>query len=334
LWRYGKTGLGSNLVLDFNNIICKNLKNIVYLVFNYMKIILFIIVFLIVLFIYVHLNYQISTSNDLEIYEIENPWSKSSLDEVCYSKQPVRFMYNNNDIIDNINLSFISQQYNAFDVKIRKMNETDDKAELYLPFSVGEVSKLLENDVSGVYITENNIDFLEETNLIKVFKYNDDVLRPPLVSNCNYDFISSSLNTNTLLQYKLNYRNFFLVTEGSVKLKLISPDYTKYLHVNKDYYNFLFTSPINCWDIQREYSSDYNKVKSMEIILKQGDIIFIPAYWWYSFSFLNISTIACFHYRTYANTLSISPEICKSMLQKQNIKRNKNNVVSFDDNQE
>ena len=111
---------------------------------------LFIITFCIVLFIYIHINYQLSTSNDLEIFELENPWSKEILDNICYNKQPIRFNFSNDEIIKNINLSFIEQQYNAFDIKIRNIKDNDNK--LHLPFSVGEISKLFENDTEGIYI--------------------------------------------------------------------------------------------------------------------------------------------------------------------------------------
>jgi hypothetical protein len=286
---------------------------------------LFIIIFCIVLFIYIHINYQLSTSNDLEIFELENPWSKEILDNICYNKQPIRFNFSNDEIIKNINLSFIEQQYNAFDIKIRNIKDNDNK--LYLPFSVGEISKLFENDSEGIYITENNEDFLNETALMKIFKHNDNNLRPPWVSNCKYDFISGTKNSIIPLQYKISYRNFIMVTEGNVNLKLISPDYNKYLHLDKDYENFYFYSPINCWNTQKEYLIDFNKVKSLEINLNQGDIVYIPSYWWYSIKFNQISSLATFYYSTYANTIAILPDLFINFLQNQNVKHRINNII-------
>jgi hypothetical protein len=287
---------------------------------------LFIITFCIVLFIYIHINYQLSTSNDLEIFELENPWSKEILDNICYNKQPIKFNFSNDEILKNINLSFIEQKYNAFDIKIRNIKDNKDN-KLHLPFSIGEISKLFENDSNGNYITENNEDFLNESALIKIFKHNDNNLRPPWVSNCKYDFISGTKNSIIPLQYKISYRNFIMVTEGSVNLKLISPDYTKYLHLDKDYENFYFNSPINCWDTQKEYQIDYNKVKSLEITLQQGDIVYIPSYWWYSIKFNQISSLASFYYSTYANTIAILPDLFVNFLQNQNIKHRINNII-------
>ena len=48
----------------------------------------------------------------------------------------------------------------------------------------------------------NNEDFLNETALMKIFKHNDNNLRPPWVSNCKYDFISGT--KNSIIPFKIN----------------------------------------------------------------------------------------------------------------------------------
>ena len=81
-----------------------------------------------------------------------------------------------------------------------------------------------------------------------------------MVSNCAYDFCSGSLKSYTPLRYNLNYRNYLCVTQGKIRIKLISPVYSKYLYESKDYDNFEFRSPINPWDVQKEYTKDFNKL--------------------------------------------------------------------------
>ena len=49
---------------------------------------------MVVLFIYVHVFFHISTSDDLEVYEIKMP-SKDKLEELCDLKQPVKLSYTN-----------------------------------------------------------------------------------------------------------------------------------------------------------------------------------------------------------------------------------------------
>ena len=280
-----------------------------------------ILIFCIVLFLYLHIYFQLKTSNDLEVYEIEQP-SKDKLEEICDLRQPVIFDYQNDSLLETCKVAAIVEHYSAFDVKLRNVKEVDDNTDLHIPVTLKAVVTLLSGDKDAKYISEKNGDFLEETGIIKNYKYNDAFLRPPMVSNCFYDFLTASQNTETVLQYSVNYRNFYLVTHGSIKIKLIPPKSARYLYPVEDYENFEFRSPLNPWSIQRQYKADFDKMKTLEIELTPGKIIYIPAYWWYSIKFMEPLTSVCvFKYRTYMNTVAILPKLCMKTLQRQNTKR-------------
>jgi hypothetical protein len=289
-----------------------------------MSIIFRIFIFCIVLFFYIHIFFHIKTSNDLEVYEIEQP-SKDKLEEICDLRQPVLFNFHNK-LNQICSLDEISKTYGAFDIKIRntkkEINPEDDiKPELYVPITLKAAQKLFESDEEAKFISESNSEFLDETALQKKIKYNDEFIRPYMVSSCNYDILMASKETSTPLRYELSYRNYYLVTQGEVTIKLTPPKSSKYLYPVKDYDNFEFRSPVNPWDVQPEYGPDFDKVKCLEITLKPGQIIYIPAYWWYSMKFAENTSIACFHYKTYMNTLAIIPHLFMKILQSQNIKR-------------
>ena len=80
----------------------------------------------------------------------------------------------------------------------------------------------------------------------------------------------------------------------------------KYLDIIEDYDNFEFRSPINPWDVQKEYRADFDKVKCLEVKILKGQILFIPAFWWYSIEFADKATVASFKYRTYMNGIAIA----------------------------
>jgi hypothetical protein len=88
-----------------------------------------------------------------------------------------------------------------------------------------------------------------------------------------------------------------------------------------DYENFEFRSPINPWNVQSLYASDFDKVKCLEVKLQVGQTIFIPAYWWYSIRFGKNTSLSCFRYRTYMNNVAILPKTIMYLLQNQNVKR-------------
>jgi len=279
-----------------------------------------IFIFCVVLFLYLHINYHLKCSNDLEVYTIERP-SKGKLEEICDIRQPVVFDFRNEKILSKCNLSVLDDNYGAFDIHLRDKTNNDESSELYLPFLLKEAINVLRDDKEGKYISENNEDFLKETAVIKDYRYNDSFLRPPLVSKCIYDLLFGSVGSKTPLRYDLNYRNYYYVTSGKVQIKLIPPHSGKYLYPEKDYDNFEFRSPVNVWDVQSEYKANFAKVKVLDVDLNEGEIIYIPAYWWYSIKYEKLSSVCSFKYRTFMNVLAISPELVLSMLQSQNIKR-------------
>ena len=292
-----------------------------------------ILIFCIVLFLYLHIYFQLKTSSDLEVYEIEQP-SKEKLEEICDLRQPVIFDYQNDSLLETCKLSQITEHYSAFDVKLRNVKEMDDNTDLHIPVTLKAALSIVSGDKDAKYVSEKNGDFLEETGIIKNYKYNDAFLRPPMVSNCFYDFLTGSQNTETVLQYSVNYRNFYLVTHGVIKIKLIPPKSARYLYPIEDYENFEFRSPLNPWAIQRQYKADFDKIKTLEIELTPGKIIYIPAYWWYSIKFVEpLSSICVFKYRTYMNTVAILPKLCMKTLQRQNTKREVVKKVRFQKNE-
>jgi hypothetical protein len=295
-----------------------------------LKIFIAFFVFCLVLFIYLHINFHFKTSDDLEVYEIEQG-SKDKLEEICDLRQPVIFDFDSEKIIEYSNKTYLSSNYHAFEIKIRNTKDTDYNSEIYIPFPLHSAVKLVKEDTTSSYFSENNADFLQETGVIKSFQYNDEFLRPYMVSNCNYDVMIGSQDTVTPFRYELNYRNHFLVTEGSVTIKMAPPKSSKYLHTVYDYENFEFRSPVNPWSPQKQYAVDFDKIKCLEVVLTPGKTLHIPAYWWYSIKFSKDSSISCFRYRTYMNNAAISSHIAMYALQLQNVKRN--TVKKMDINQ-
>jgi len=279
-----------------------------------------VLIFCIVLFLYIHINFHLKVSDDLEVYEIDQP-SKDKLEEICDMRQPVIFDYKVDELIQECNIAYIEQNYGAFDIKVRNVKEYDSNSELYLPVTLNTATEIFRKDNEERFVSENNSEFLEETSMIKNFRANDNFLRPFSVSNCYYDLLFSSKNTKTPLKYELNYRNFYLVTQGSIRVKLLPPKSSKYLYTIKDYDNFEFLSPVNPWNVQSQFKPDYDKLKTLEVTLNAGQIVYIPAYWWYSIEFSENTSVCVFKYKTYMNNIAISNHLLVNLLQSQNVKR-------------
>ena len=290
-----------------------------------------IFVFCIVLFLYLHIYFHLKQSNDLEVYEIEQP-SKQRLEEVCDTRQPTTFYYSNDQLLHLASYNSIYSNYRAFDIQMRDISNsvsflndsqiTTDANELYIPIALKVANEAFKTDKESKYLSENNSEFIEETGILKLFQLNDEFLRPYMVSNCFYDYMIASTGTHTPLRYEVNYRNYFLVTQGRAKILLIPPKYSKYLFPVNDYENFEFISPVNPWNVQPDYQNEFDKLKTLEVELTSGMMLYIPAYWWYSIKFIDTYTSVCsFKYRTYMSSISILPRLCMKVLQNHNVKR-------------
>ena len=295
-----------------------------------MEIIIGFFIFCLVLFIYLHIQFHLKTGEDLEMYEVDEP-SKEKLEEICDIRQPVLFDFDNKKIIENTNKTYIAANYYAFETKVRNIKDDSD-LELYMPLPLHATIKLFDEDKTSSYFSENNGEFLAETGIVKSMKYNDEFLRPYMVSNCNYDIMMGSAGVCTPFRYEINYRNFFLITQGSAQIKITPPHNTRYLYPNYDYENFEFRSPVNPWSPQAKYKADFDKMKCLEFTLTPGKTLFLPAYWWYSIKFINSDTsISCFRYRTYMNNVAVLPYRGLHALQIQNVKRNVAKKVSINE---
>ena len=75
-----------------------------------MKILIGFFIFCLVLFIYLHIQFHLKTSEDLEMYEVEEP-SKNKLEEICDLRQPVLFNFESDKIVETTNKNYISNHY-------------------------------------------------------------------------------------------------------------------------------------------------------------------------------------------------------------------------------
>lgn len=286
-----------------------------------MYILLNILILVIILFLYIHINFYLTTSNYLEIYEIEF-LSKENFEELCNIKQPLlikKFVFNDDHLINSFNINNINTNYGNFDVKL--YNKENNNIPIYIEFN--KINNIFNSDTSGNYFSEYNNDFLIESSLTKIFSMIDNSLRPYGLINASYDIIFGSINSYNNFKYTLNARNYLYALDGEIEITLTIPNNKKYLNIEKDCINNEFYSNDDIYNETGNFLKDYNKIKFMKVKLSKGDLLYIPSYWFYSIKFLlKDSIILNFKYNTYMSLLSILPETIQSYLQNNNIKNN------------
>lgn len=288
-------------------------------------------IFGIVLLLYLHIFYQLKTSNDKEIYDVQDV-TKEKLEEICDLRQPALFNYSNNRVVDKTREVFsdVEGKYKNLAMNIHNSNIRDENNMVELTFENSK--KLFKDDKKGNYTTYDNEYFLQKTKLQEVIENTDTYLKPALSSYSTYDICLGSDDASDPLKYEVNYRNFISVIAGSVKIKLFSPNKAGNLYENKDYHKFKFTSPINPWQVQPKYKKDIDLMEQMDVTVSTGRTIFIPAYWWYSIQYKKNSIVCLHKYRTYMNDLAILPKLIKHFLQSHNVKHRTIPVVKQESN--
>jgi mannose-6-phosphate isomerase-like protein (cupin superfamily) len=279
-----------------------------------------LIIFICVLFIYIHINHQFKRSEDLEIYEMDYN-TNAQLQDICDVKQPVLFQFEPivPSVFENIDLPTLSKQYGEEIMNVKDTNDyaksTGELSVQSIPIKCSNVNKVFLNDASSHYYTENNDWFLEETEIVSKIRPVDEYLKPRFTVQTKYDYISGSNNTCTPLRYHLNYREYYIVTSGKIRVKMTPWKNSKYLHPIKDYDNYEFRSTFNTWVAP---TPEMEKVRFLEFTVEKGNVLYIPSYWWYSIQFTDNTSLYAITYNSIMNIVAYTPQWILYFLQQQN----------------
>jgi len=298
-----------------------------------MSILINILLFLIILFLYIHITHQLKRSEDLEIYEMDYS-TNTNLQEVCEIKQPVLLNYKNinPEFFDSLNVNSLGN-IGSNELKIKEINDywkSDDTVDFVLiPFQSAET--LINSDTQSNYFSENNNDFIEETGLIKFYQENDVNLKPTACLQTKYDIMMGSKSVTLPLRYHTCYRQFLCVNSGKIHVKMTPWKSTKYMYPIYDYENYEFRSPINVWNPQQKYMNEMDKIKFLEFDVLEGYVLNIPPYWWYSIKYSEEPTmISGFTYNSVMNCLANIPNWGLYFLQQHNIKKRLTKTIDID----
>lgn len=274
-----------------------------------------VIIFVVVLFLYIHMTAQFKKSEDLEIYEMDYT-TNQQLNETCELRQPVLFELDP-ELFYNVDISG--------DVNIKDRNDFETGDYITMPYS--NANTLIKTDPKGRFYSENNTDIPNNKN-----KEADDYFKPNFNVISRQDVMFGSKGARTALRYHTGSRKFICVNTGKIQIKMTPWKSRKYLHPVCDYEHYEFRSPIDAWDPQPKYLNDYEKVKFLEFDVDNGYVLYIPPYWFYSIKFFDEYTqLSEYNYNTAINCVANSNKYFMYYLQQSNIKKKElNTVVSLD----
>jgi hypothetical protein len=261
-----------------------------------------IIIFITVLFLYIHINEQWRKSEQLEIYEMDYT-TPTYLTEICRLKQPVLF-----ELRDTIRPIHIADT--NIDVDVKDSNDymkPDPVDPFVLTYSAART--LFHNDKNSQYFMETRInnDLYDYGPLEKIMK--------PLSSLYSTHYLLAGSNhASTPLKYHTSDRKFITVINGRIRVIMTPWKSRKLLNPIHDYENYEFRTQYNPWKMTD------SRLKFLEFDVNTGCVLFIPAYWWSSIKFLDPdTTVESGRYNSIQNVLANSKDFLLYYLQQTNI---------------
>jgi hypothetical protein len=271
---------------------------------------LYLILFFIILFSYIHVQKQWKIVSSHEIFEYDYR-SLKELQPVCEYKQPIVFSL---DIPTYLEAFHINSLHIC---DLRDRTKENSYIELiHLP--IDQAKGLMMTDTNSTYYSfRNNNTIKQSSQCTQWFRKLDSHLKPQFTVHEEYDVIYGSRKTRTIPQFNRESHTFIYVPPDNnrsfIRMKMISIKKLPELYYENDYVYYEFWSQVDLFAPEYDY-------KCAEILVKPGSTVFIPSYWFYSFEFQDKHNQICMvKYTTIPNLMANAKHLSMYYLQQQNI---------------
>ena len=267
---------------------------------------------------------QFKKSEELEIYEMDYT-TNIQLQEICNAKQPVLFEFKsiNPDIFTDLD-STTFLKHSSCDIRVRDTNDlllSKGSSADSVPLKYDGFRRLALADTRSHFITEGNMDFIEESGLYSEYAELNPYLKPAWTIQPKYDLLQGSEGAYTPLRYHTDERQFYIISSGKISVKMTPWKSRKYLHPIIDFSTYEFRSPIDAWmnTNNEKYMNDMDKIKFLEFDVTEGFVLYVPPYWWYSIKYSSADTLVLgAAYNTAPRLMANSWDIIQYYLQQAN----------------
>lgn len=303
-----------------------------------------IVIFILLFVFYIHIIAHYKKGEDLEIYEMDYT-NNNELQKVCSMNQPILFSLHFSSNIDNSKRATgsllldsqitktvtpdILRYYDKIYVKVFDVNdyykedaEKENLKYIYMPYSSYHI--LMKTDPRSRYFIQQNDEFMEETNFnYKMSDIIDPILKPnyAVIVNTTYDICTGSKEIQLPFRYHNYYRRFYIVAKGKIHVKMTPYKNSRYLDPMYDINTHEYYSPYNVWKSTAGTGDKkdgivnedhiFENVPFIEFDVLEGNVLYIPSYWWYSFKFSSSDSETILVSATYHSIMNVtahSPE--------------------------
>ena len=289
---------------------------------------------------------QFKKSEDLEIYEMDYT-TNTELQQICNSKQPILFEFKS--VLPDIFLDLDSAaflKHSSYDVNVidthdylHPNNTNNINSIESVPLKYDSFRRVSVADSRSHFITEGNLEFIEESGLYSEYEELNSYLKPAWTVQTKYDLLQGSEGAYTPLRYHTDERRFIIVSSGKITVKMTPWKSRKYLYPITDFSTYEFRSPIDAWTPannqvskgKKDYTQDIEKIKFLEFDVLEGFVLYVPPYWWYSIKYSSAETLVLgATYNTSPRVIANSWDILQYYLQQDNTTKKVAKTIALD----
>jgi len=265
-----------------------------------------ILIFIAVLILYSQIIFQLKKGDDIEIYETDYTTNKE-LNANANLKQPFVFQFAEYDSNLKTNpLSKMVAEQGSFDIYVKEVADYHaDRPPTSIVLSLSAAHSLMKTDTEGKYFSSGNQYFIEETGIQRYYQQLDKYLEPALSVFSHYDLLLGSAGVTTPLSYHTFERRYIYITGGKFTVKMTPWRSTKYMAINKNYRDYEFSSPLNVWNQQQAYDTEFCKMKLLEFNIEAGQVLYVPPFWHYSLKMVGSDSDHIAHIFNYSSPMNI-----------------------------
>ena len=269
-----------------------------------------IIIFFIVLFVYIHVQHQWKTGEDIDIYEYDYTNHKG-LQDITQYKQPVLFPLEMPSMRDNPKLDPLHIK------DIRDYQSSMGHIES-IELSNSSARALLDTDTKSVFYSDRNKESISKSpSWTQWFESMDPFLKPSFTVYKEYDVLYGSRKSRTVTTYHRESHIYLYLppetNKSHIRVKMTPWRNRNFMNTVDDYTYYEFWSKVNLFEPNDRY-------RSLDFMLKPSCVLYIPPYWFYSIQFQDKHNEVCMvKYTTGANLIANMKHIGMYYLQQQNI---------------
>ena len=261
----------------------------------------YFIILLILFYIYSYNNYHIYPNTNIKIYN--NILYKYNYNTKIEKNIPFIINYNNSNINNLLNTNILLQKYGNTKVNIIEninyisINNIPKIKNIILKKYINEY--IYKNNNSYYLKSEDEYNLLQdldiEKNLINEFK----LFKSPNSIKESISFWYGATNTITPFHYDCDHANLLYIIEGSKRIYMVHPNYEKYMKGDTKIQYGASWSSRSIDNVIINLKN--NNIQYEEIILRKGQLLNIPRYWWHCVINIEPTMAITYHYYTFSS---------------------------------